>query len=100
MQKPKTCKTAMAAPTVLLGTGGELHQLAGGSHPQMTTSQGGVIADDENSLNLGGRGPVLLEDFALLEKINHFDHEGVAARFVTNSTLSDRSVPDCLSCLF
>jgi catalase len=82
MQKPKTPKAAKTARTELLGTGGELHQLAGGSHPQMTTNQGGVIADDENSLKLGRRGPVLLEDFALLEKINHFDHERIPERVV------------------
>ena len=44
--------------------GGELHQLAGGSHPQMTTNHGGVLADDENSLEIGLRGPVLLKEFA------------------------------------
>ncbi len=48
----------------------------------MTTNQGGVIADDENSLKLGPRGPVLLEDFALLEKISHFNHERIPERVV------------------
>jgi len=66
----------------MAGAGDELHQLAGGSHPQMTTNQGGVIGDDENSLKLGARGPVLLEDFQLLEKINHFDHERIPERVV------------------
>ena len=81
MQK-KTSRAAKHGASDLTGTGGELHQLAGGTHPQMTTNQGGVISDDENSLKLGERGPVLLEDFALLEKINHFDHERIPERVV------------------
>ncbi len=64
------------------GDGGELHQVAGGSHPQMTTNQGMVIADDENSLKIGPLGPTLLEDFSLLEKINHFNHERIPERVV------------------
>jgi catalase len=66
----------------VVGPGGELHQLAGGSHPQMTDNQGAVIGDDENSLKIGERGPVLLEDFALIEKINHFDHERIPERVI------------------
>ena len=62
--------------------GGELHQLAGGSHPPMTDNQGAVVADDENSLKIGERGPVLLEDFTLIEKINHFDHERIPERVI------------------
>ncbi len=72
-----------AAPTMdLVGAGGEPHQIAGGSHPQMTTNQGGVISDDENSLKVGARGPVLLEDFALIEKLSHFNHERIPERVV------------------
>ena len=65
-----------------IGTGGETHQLAGGTHADLTTQQGIVIADDENSLKIGQRGPVLLEDFVLREKINHFDHERIPERVV------------------
>ena len=83
MQKTKTMSAAnKQAPADVTGAGGELHQLEGGTHPQMTTNQGGVIADDENSLKIGPRGPVLLEDFALIEKINHFDHERIPERVV------------------
>ena len=82
MQKTKSIRPVKRAPADMDGAGGELHQLAGGTHPQMTTNQGGVIADDENSLKVGARGPVLLEDFALLEKINHFDHERIPERVV------------------
>ena len=53
---------AETLPTDLIGAGGELHQVAGGTHPQMTTNQGMVIADDENSLRANTRGPTLLED--------------------------------------
>ncbi len=48
----------------------------------LTTNQGVRVSDDQNSLKLGPRGPVLLEDFALLEKINHFDHERIPERVV------------------
>ncbi len=64
------------------GSGGELHQLAGGTHPSLTTQTGAVIADDENSLKAGSRGPTLLEDHILLEKIQHFDHERIPERIV------------------
>ncbi len=68
-----------------IGKGGELHQRAGGTHPQLTTQQGQPISDDENSLkasNVSRPGPVLLEDFVLREKINHFDHERIPERIV------------------
>jgi catalase len=64
------------------GAAGELHQLAGGAHPDLTTNQGVVISDDENSLKVGARGPTSLEDFILREKINHFDHERIPERVV------------------
>ena len=40
------------------------------------------IADDQNSLKAGARGPTLLEDFILREKIFHFDHERIPERVV------------------
>ncbi len=48
----------------------------------MTTNQGGRIQDDQNSLRAGPRGPGLLEDFQLREKITHFDHERIPERVV------------------
>jgi catalase len=48
----------------------------------MTTQTGAVVADDENSLRTGERGPTLLEDSVLLEKIQHFDHERIPERIV------------------
>ena len=48
----------------------------------LTTNQGVAIADNQNSLKAGLRGPVLLEDFILREKITHFDHERIPERIV------------------
>ncbi len=45
-----------------IGNAGELHQIAGGTHPPMTTQHGVVVSDDENSLKAGERGPALMED--------------------------------------
>jgi len=67
------------------GNGGEFHQFSGGTHPQLTTQHGQPISDDENSLKISNNtrpGPVLLEDFVLREKINHFDHERIPERIV------------------
>ena len=48
----------------------------------LTTNQGVRIADNQNSLKAGVRGPALLEDFILREKITHFDHERIPERIV------------------
>ncbi|HEX3997349.1 MAG TPA: catalase [Pirellulales bacterium] len=48
----------------------------------LTTNQGLRINDDQNSLKAGDRGPSLLEDFILREKITHFDHERIPERIV------------------
>jgi catalase len=48
----------------------------------LTTNFGQPIADNQNSLKAGLRGPVLLEDFILREKITHFDHERIPERIV------------------
>lgn len=45
----------------------------GEPHSRLTTNQGLQIADDQNSLRVGACGSLLLEDFVLREKINHFD---------------------------
>lgn len=64
------------------GSGGELQQQAGDGHPVMTTQQGIAISDNQNSLKAFERGPGLLEDFVLREKITHFDHERIPERIV------------------
>jgi catalase len=64
------------------GSGGELHQLAGGQSPVLTTQQGIPVSDDQNSLKIGARGPTALEDFHFREKLFHFDHERIPERVV------------------
>ncbi len=48
----------------------------------LTTAQGVRLADTDHSLKAGERGPSLLEDFHLREKITHFDHERIPERVV------------------
>jgi catalase len=62
------------------GSGGETHQQADGE--RLTTQQGVVVADDQNTLRVGERGPALLEDFHFREKLFHFDHERIPERIV------------------
>ncbi len=71
-----------------IGAGGETHQHVphkgdhadGASH--LTTNHGVRVSDNQNSLRAGERGPTLLEDFVLREKIFHFDHERIPERIV------------------
>jgi len=65
--------------------GGETHQqVVAGKDPTayLTTNHGTRVGDNQNSLRLGARGPTLLEDFILREKIFHFDHERIPERIV------------------
>ncbi|WP_085676616.1 MULTISPECIES: catalase HPII [unclassified Pseudomonas] len=48
----------------------------------LRTNQGVRIADNQNTLKAGPRGPSLLEDFIMREKITHFDHERIPERIV------------------
>ena len=48
----------------------------------LTTSQGVQIPDNHHSLRAGPRGPTLMEDFVLREKLMHFDHERIPERVV------------------
>ena len=89
MSKAKTFvaakeKSAGAGPNppFSTGNGGEMHQSAGAGQPVLTTNQGLPIGDNQNSLKAGARGPTLLEDFILREKITHFDHERIPERIV------------------
>ena len=61
------------------GSGGETQQRG---EPALTTNHGVPISDNQNSLKAGTRGPTLLEDFVLREKIIHFDHERIPERIV------------------
>ncbi len=74
---PKNPKTSSTT-----SKGGETHQQAGRREETLTTNQGLPISDNQNSLKAGNRGPTLLEDFILREKITHFDHERIPERIV------------------
>ena len=50
--------------------------------PRQTTASGIPVADDQNSLTAGPRGPVLLQDFHLVEKLQHFNRERIPERVV------------------
>ena len=78
-----TAKTGGAAP---LGTNATTTSLdrarIDASDQPLTTNQGVRISDNQNTLKAGLRGPSLLEDFVLREKITHFDHERIPERIV------------------
>jgi catalase len=82
MAKKSVAKTTRTAQKATTGAGGETHQQANGADERLTTNQGVVIADNQNSLKAGQRGPTLLEDFIFREKITHFDHERIPERIV------------------
>jgi catalase len=78
--------TNKGAPTranpATAGNGGETHQTASAPDARLTTNHGVPVSDNQNSLKGGARGPTLLEDFILREKIQHFDHERIPERIV------------------
>ena len=80
--KPPTQSSDLNDLISARGAGSEIHQNADGAVERLTTAQGVVIADNQNSLRIGSPGPTLLEDFALREKIFHFDHERIPERVV------------------
>lgn len=81
-KKPTTAPKTSTTRASARGTGDERHDKAGGRHPPLTTNQGIPVADNQNSLRAAPRGPTLLEDFILREKITHFDHERIPERIV------------------
>ena len=76
---PKSSTRANVPATTATGSGGETHQKGGDT---LTTNFGVSISDNQNSLKAGERGPTLLDDFVLREKIFHFDHERIPERIV------------------
>jgi catalase len=64
------------------GKGGEVRPVANDASEFMTNNNGVVVPDDQNSLKAGTRGPTLLEDLFLREKLTHFDHERIPERVV------------------
>ena len=78
-----TEKTGSMAPAGVNSTIEPLDRVRVDSAGQvLTTNQGVPISDNQNSLKLGVRGPALLEDFVLREKLTHFDHERIPERIV------------------
>jgi len=76
----KTGASAAPGHSALDGTISSVRVDSGGR--MMTTNQGVPVADNQHSLRAGLRGPTLLEDFILREKITHFDHERIPERIV------------------
>jgi len=48
----------------------------------LTTSNGAPVDDNDNSITVGPQGPVLIQDFALIDKLAHFDRERIPERVV------------------
>src|SRR5690242_5138554 len=85
---PPERKSDQAPPAPVSATGVELPIPDGARDPRaqagdhLTSPQGVRIPDTDHSLKAGPRGPVLLEDFHLREKVSHFDHERIPERVV------------------
>ena len=92
-------------PVEHLGNAGETHQEVGhdGDHADaathLTTNSGMRLADNQNSLRAGERGPTLLEDFVLREKIFHFDHERIPERIVHARGSAAHGVFECTAAI-
>jgi catalase len=65
----------------------------------LTTNFGQPVADNQNSLKAGLRGPALLEDFILREKLTHFDHERIPERIVHARGSAAHGVFECYESL-
>ena len=76
-----------------IGNGGELHQSE--NSQSLTDNFGHSIADSENSLRAGERGPTLIEDHIFREKIFHFDHERIPERVVHARGSAAHGVFEC-----
>jgi len=88
-----------SAPHAKTTAGGEIHQQAAGVATQLTTNQGVPVGDNQNSLKAGARGPVLLQDFILREKIMSFDHERIPERVVHARGSAAHGYFECLKSL-
>jgi catalase len=82
---PLPPKPDLSAPADVSATGRDWHtaphpRAQGGAYH--TTAQGLRLPDTDHSLKAGPRGPVLLQDHHLREKITHFDHERIPERVV------------------
>ncbi len=79
--RDQTAPLRMSPTGVLEGEPGDLDPRAQAGE-YLTTAQGVRLPDTDHSLKAGTRGPTLLEDFHLREKITHFDHERIPERVV------------------
>ncbi|MGC5051470.1 catalase [Micromonospora sp. DT48] len=82
---PLPAKPEQGAPQTRTPTGAETGATAEAYGQQgsfLTTAQGARLRDTDHSLKAGPRGPVLLQDHHLREKITHFDHERIPERVV------------------
>ena len=77
-----TAKTGAPALGAQALDGSLLTKRVNSSGQTLTTNQGVPVANNQDSLKAGLRGPTLLEDFVLREKITHFDHERIPERIV------------------
>ncbi|MBV7537108.1 catalase [Duganella sp. sic0402] len=76
-------KVGSGVPPVGVCPAGHLDRVrADGGEQRLTTNQGVPVADNQNSLKIGLRGPTAMEDFILREKLTHFDHERIPERVV------------------
>ncbi len=79
----ESAKVGGAAPDGVNATDGRLARVRADNGGQvLTTNQGVPVSDNQHSLKAGLRGPALLKDFILREKITHFDHERIPERIV------------------
>ena len=82
-EKNASAKTGPKAAAGVNAADGSLPRVrADGSGQALTTNQGVPVADNQSALKAGLRGPALLKDFILREKLTHFDHERIPERIV------------------
>ncbi|HEY6935082.1 MAG TPA: catalase [Marmoricola sp.] len=84
-REPLPPRADQGAPDTRTPTGAESGVPATATAQQgrwLTTAQGARLRDTDHSLKAGPRGPILLQDHHLREKITHFDHERIPERVV------------------
>ena len=84
-----------AAPGVNAAGGRPERVRADAGGQPLTTNQGVRVSDNQHSLKAGLRGPALLEDFILREKITHFDHERIPERIVHARGSARMAISEC-----
>ena len=74
--------TPASCPLEKNGLGGPLPSRndRAGSAPHMTTAAGAPVESNQDSMSVGPRGPLMLQDVWLMEKLAHFDREVIAER--------------------